>query len=119
MPRKLLSLTILATASWVGLAAAAGPFDGVYKGVQIPVQNNNSGECDNMANNHAMIVIENGHFTRKWRVTLMVDVAPDGKIYASTVANQRPLRMAEIKGQITGNKLEADIGSAHPSLTRG
>src|SRR5271165_2144318 len=51
----------LATAGGV---AAAGTFDGVYRGTQRTTLTNNSGECAHIDNNNAALQIQNNHFTR-------------------------------------------------------
>jgi hypothetical protein len=117
------ALAILGLAAATSPPAAAGPFDGTYTGTQRETQNNNSGACMRINQDHATIKIENGHFTRAWRVTLEVDVAADGSFKASKLNNaDKPMRVVEIKGRIAGAKLEADIGTdlcaAHLSLTK-
>jgi hypothetical protein len=117
MRTLILASLLLAPTAW-----AAGPFDGTYTGTQRETQNNNSAPCMHIDHN-ATIKIENGHFTRVWRVTLEVDVAADGSFKASKLNNaDKPMRVVEISGRITGPKLEADIGSpycaAHLSLTK-
>jgi hypothetical protein len=102
-------------------AAAAGSFDGVYKGSQTTVRNNGSGECANLDRPTTLVVRDN-HFTRKWAADLEVDIAPDGSFEQRVIASQRPLRTASIKGKIANGTLEADIGtdlcSAHLSLKK-
>jgi hypothetical protein len=106
-----------------GSAGAAGPFDGVYKGTQTGTLNDNSGNCRNMDLPSTSIRITDNHFTRKWYTDIDVDVGGDGAFHASAlVPGARPARTENISGKITGNKLEADIGSshcgAHLSLTK-
>ena len=95
-------------------ALAAGSFDGVYKGTQKSTLNDNTGNCGNMDLASTSIKIMNNHFTRKWYTDLDVDVAGDGTFHASAVVpGARPMRTENITGKITGNNLEADIGSSH------
>jgi hypothetical protein len=107
---------------WLTAVAAAGSFDGVYKGTQRATQTNNSADCLQLNHDNVVLRIQDNHFTRTWRAELQVDVAPDGSFAASTVIGQRPFRTANIKGKISGADLEADIGtnlcSAHLSLKR-
>jgi len=107
----------------VAPAGAAGQFDGTYKGKQTTVLTNNSADCAHLDHDTTISVREN-HFNRTWgQGQLSVDVAPDGTFAQKVVtSDSRRLRDIAIKGRITGNSLEADIGTnlcaAHLSLTK-
>ena len=107
----------------VAPAGAAGQFDGTYRGKQIAVLTNNSADCANL-NRDTAISVRDNHFDRRWgEGQLSVDVAPDGTFDQKVVtSDRRRLRDIAIKGKITGNSLEADIGTdlcaAHLSLTK-
>jgi hypothetical protein len=67
------------------------------------------------------VTVKNNHFARLDEdVLLQVDISPNGSFYASALGTYNKLR--EIKGNITGNRLEADQGSStctfHLSLKR-
>ena len=110
-----------------GGVAAAGTFDGVYRGTQRTTLTNNSGECAHIDNNNAALQIQNNHFTRVWGpANLSVDVAADGSFAAEQMVGggrgTGAPRTVQIKGKITGGNLEADIGTnyctAHLSLKK-
>ncbi len=120
-------LTILAlfTGGVMTEATAASPFDGVYRGTQRTIRGASYADCQNVDQN-TVLQIQNGQFSRKWgSAQLDVTIAPDGS-FDSTGGEKshrgQAVRAAEIKGQITGSKLEADIGTpycaGHLSLTR-
>ena len=131
MFHRTFAILIVVALSGGGIAAdatAASPFDGVYRGTQQAIKSNNSGDCAKVNSDNIVLRIQNGHFTRQWYTALLnVSVAPDGSFDQTAMisggrATGAP-RAAQIKGHITGNKLEADIGSdycaVHLSLMKG
>jgi hypothetical protein len=102
-------------------------FNGVYHGSQRTILTNNSAGCARIDHDVALR-IQNDHFTRRWDLTdLSIDVAADGSFEAKELVKARSRntgsqRFVQIKGQITADKLEADIGSnrcaAHLSLKK-
>jgi len=95
-----------------GMASAAGPFDGTYRGSETMVRGNNTTLC--AAHNDLVIVVRNSHFRRRWvEADLKVDVAGDGTFSGSTMYDVGHNRRATvtITGKIVGASLEADIGS--------
>lgn len=107
----------------VAPAGAAGQFDGTYKGKQTTVLTNNTAECAHL-DHDTTVSVQDNHFNRTWgQGQMSVDVAPDGTFAQKVVtSDSRRLRNIAIKGKITGNSLEADIGTdlcaAHLSLTK-
>jgi hypothetical protein len=107
-------------------ATAASPFDGVYHGTQRTIRGATYTDCQHIDSNNIVLQIQNGQFTRQWgSANLAVTVAPNGSFDATgmmTTGGRQAVRAAELKGQITGNKLEADIGTpycaGHLSLTK-
>jgi hypothetical protein len=126
MPRA--TLRSLAFAVTVGLgvtaAAAAGPFDGTYRGNQTTLRTNSSPDCASTNRTGVAIVIRDSHFNRRWgNGEMSVNVAPDGTFHAEApVQNSRNAHFASITGKITGGNLEADIGTnfcaSHLSLKK-
>jgi hypothetical protein len=95
-----------------GMASAAGPFDGTYRGSETMVRGNNTALCT--AHNDLVIVVRNNHFRRRWvEADLNVDVAGDGTFNSSTMYDLGRHRQGTvtITGKIVGASLEADIGS--------
>jgi len=117
---------IAVTLALTGVAGAAGPFDGTYRGGETMVRGNNSTFCT--ANNDMVIVVRNNHFTRRWgpggQANLSVDVAGDGTFNGSTTydVGRHSMGTVTITGKIAGTSLEADVGSArcafHMSLRK-
>jgi len=106
-------------------ASAASPFDGVYRGPQKTTRGASYTDCQNL-DHDTTVRIQDGQFTAHWGSAKMdVTVAPNGSFDATggtKTSGRQAVRAAELKGQITGNQLEADIGTpycgAHWSLTK-
>ncbi len=123
-PRRLALPVVLGGLVLVTAAAgAAGSFDGRYVGRQTGTLTTSAPDCQSL-DYPVSIVIQDGHFTRRWgQADLDVTVAADGSFAASVVTpDRRRLRTIAIKGTIAGAALEADIGSdlcaAHLSLKK-
>ena len=104
----------LATAS---LALAAGPFDGTYRGTEVHTTLLTPGpSCAHTDRESHAPVIKDNHFAQHWGPTaLEVNVAADGSFHTTVpFATGRYTRTLEIKGSITGNSLEADLGTEVP-----
>jgi hypothetical protein len=123
MTRGLLGLGLGLTMA-VGLAAAAGPFDGTYSGSRRETKSNNSGFCQNINRDQTQLVVANGVASYPWaKKTFEAPVKSDGTFEITG----QGLAMAgassiTLKGKITGNNMEADIGNnscaAHMSLKK-
>ena len=126
LSHRRMAVPIAVTLALSGVARAAGPFDGTYRGSETMVRGNNSTFCT--ANNDMAIVVRNNHFTRRWgpggTANLSVDVAGDGTFNASTTydVGRHSMGTVTITGKIAGASLEADVGSArcafHMSLKK-
>jgi len=103
--------TCFATAA--ASAVAAGSFDGTYRGTQKTIRTNNSSDCTRIDQDHMSLTVQDNHFIRHWGVvTFDVTIAADGTFTSNEVTGaQRKLRAAQMTGKITGNNLEADIGT--------
>jgi hypothetical protein len=121
-PGLMLSSTLLALAV-VSAAAAAGSFDGTYKGTQATTTKSADASCANL-DRGISVVVQDNHFSRHWgQAELQVPVAADGSFDTKvTTSDSRRLRTIAIKGKIADGGLEADIGSdlcsAHLSLKK-
>jgi hypothetical protein len=99
---------------------AADTFDGIYWGTK--TRSSNGTDCEAGKDVYDVTVtVKNNHFARLDEdVLLQVDISPDGSFYASALGTYNKLR--EIKGNITGNRFEADQSSStctfHLSLKR-
>lgn len=120
MARRLVFAALLA----FPLAAhAASPFDGTYRGSQEALRANGAGACANMARDDVVIRIVDGRFSRKWGSntsgggdTIELQVKPDGSFSGSVAAlaqqsSRHGTREYTMSGRITGNLLEAELGS--------
>jgi hypothetical protein len=104
-------------------AAAAGSFDGTYKGTQRVTRSNNSQACDSLTKDMVLVVRDN-HFNRGWYETVIgIDVTPDGTFHQTQMITVgRRQAVVQVNGKISGASFEADIGTdactAHLSLTK-
>ena len=95
-----------------GMARAAGPFDGTYRGSQTVLRNSNYQGCIDRTD--IVLIIRNNHFTRQWVGNVIdVDVAGDGTFTktASFEAGRNRQATLTVTGKIASASLEADIGS--------
>jgi hypothetical protein len=94
-------------------ALAASSFDGTYRGTQKTIRTNNSSDCTRIDQENVALTVQDNHFVRHWGViTFDVTIAADGTFSSNEVTGaQRKLRAAQMTGKITGNNLEADIGT--------
>ncbi len=105
-------------------AGAAGAFDGTYKGPQTVTRTNNTQPCNGLAKDDTVLAVQDSHFKRGWYSTVLdVEVGADGKFHQTqSIVVGRRHEVLQIDGAITGNRLEADIGTsgciAHLSLTK-
>ena len=115
---------VLAALLGLPLAAhAASPFDGTYRGSQEALRANSAGACAKMARDDVVIRIVDGRFSRKWGSntsgggdTIELQVKPDGSFSGSVAAlaqqsSRHGTREYTMSGRITGNVLEAELGS--------
>jgi hypothetical protein len=104
---------------------AAGPYDGVYSGTQKMTVTNNSGKCQNLDRDRVSVAIQDNVIRYPWAVQMEATIKPDGSFDASKTGGSQAGFSASyrIKGQITGGRLEADVGSnicgVHLSLIKG
>ncbi len=101
------------TATW-----AAGNFDGIYRGDQTLIRNDNAPECAKAAQPVVVHVVDNS-FARAWgggrfRVNITLHIAPDGSFAGQaspTNVSGRFSGPVDVHGRITGDTLEAELGS--------
>jgi len=114
---------VIAVTVLCGKAIGAPSFDGVYKGTQQVILSENSGSCARGDPRPATLVVRNNHFQIRWLVVLELEVMPDGTFEGSRYsAAIGAITVVRMKGKITGDNLEADIGNQycvqHFSLTK-
>ena len=112
-PHLALALILAGACFTTAAASAAGSFDGTYRGTQKTIRTNNSSDCTRIDQENVALTVQDNHFVRHWGViTFDVTIAADGTFSSNEVTGaQRKLRAAQMTGKITGNNLEADIGT--------
>ena len=93
-----------------GIVLAAGPFDGFYRGTRHETKNSNSGYCRNVNNDQTQLAVTDSVAKYAWGGTMEAPVKPDGTFQVTTEGWRNGLPF-ELKGNIVGGNLEADVGN--------
>ena len=94
-----------------GVVLAAGAFDGTYTGPRHQTKDSNSGYCRNVEVAQTKLVVADSMAMYTWgRGPINAPVKADGTFYVQ-VPGWRGGLPFELKGTITGNNLEADVGN--------